>query len=75
MTPETRAKLAEQLMANPLFAELMSGLERNAIERLIAAKTDPDRLECQLRVQAVRTFRHDCEASLRSTRERKAAPA
>ena len=74
MTPEERASLAEQLQTNPLFAELFNGIERDAIERMIYADEDT-RAACALRVQAVRTLRSDCEASLRNTRERKAAPA
>lgn len=75
MTPTERKNLAEQLKANPLWDILMAEQEASAIERLIAAKTDIDRLECQLRVQSARSFRRDCEAALRSIREPKAAPA
>jgi hypothetical protein len=75
MTPDERKSLAEQITTNPLYSVIMAELERSAIERMIHATTDLDRHECQLRVQAVRSFRSDCEASLRSTRERKAAPA
>lgn len=75
MTPSERASLAEQLMANPLWAVLMAEQESIAIERLIAASTEQARLECQLRVQAVRSFRQDCEASLRNTQPMKGAVA
>lgn len=75
MTQKERAALAEMLITNPLWAVLMAEQEASAIERMIYASTDLDRLECQLRVQAVRSFRSDCEASLRSTREPKAAMA
>ena len=75
MTPNERKALAESLVANPLWAVLMAEQEASAIERMISADTDISRHECQLRVQAVRSFRSDCEASLRSTREPKAAPA
>jgi hypothetical protein len=75
MTPDERKSLAEQITTNPLYSVIMAELERSAIERMIHATTDLDRHECQLRVQAVRSFRSDCEASLRSNRERKAAPA
>ena len=75
MTPSERASLAEQLMANPLWAVLMAEQESIAIERLIAASTEQARLECQLRVQAVRSFRQDCEASLRNTQPQKGAVA
>ena len=75
MTPSERASLAEQLMANPLWAVLMAEQESIAIERLIAASTEQARLECQLRVQAVRSFRQDCEAALRNTPPQKGAVA
>lgn len=75
MTPRERASLADQLLSNPLFDEIMSGLEASAIERLVSAPTHETRHEAQLRVHAVRSFRSDCEAALRSTREPKAAPA
>jgi hypothetical protein len=38
MIPSERAALAEQLMANPLWAVLMAEQESIAIERLIAAR-------------------------------------
>lgn len=75
MIPSERAALAEQLMANPLWAVLMAEQESIAIERLIAASTEQARLECQLRVQAVRSFRQDCEAALRNTPPQKGAVA
>lgn len=75
MTPKERASLAEQLLANPLFSELFDSVEKDATEAMIFADTDDNRAISAMRVQAIRTLRHDCEASLRSTRERKAAPA
>ena len=75
MTPDERKALAESLLANPLFTAVMAQLEASAIERLVNATTDLARHECQLRVHAVRSFRADCEASLRSTRPVKGAPA
>ena len=75
MTPKERQSLAEQLMGNPLWAVLMEQMEARAIERLLAANTDLSRLECQLRVHAVRTFRQDCEAFLRNTQPQKGAVA
>ena len=75
MTPQERANLAEQLQANPLYKELFDGLERNAVEALVYAPDDQTRLEGALRVKAIRSFRSDCDASLRNIRERKAAPA
>lgn len=75
MTPEARASLAEQLQANPLFAALFDELEASAVEQMIYATTDTTRAEGAMRVLAVRTLRADCKKALRSTRERKAAPA
>lgn len=74
MTPEDRKTLAEQLLANPLWAVLMAECEANAIERLIAANTDIERMERQAGVRAARTFRQDCEALARNTRPKKDAP-
>lgn len=75
MTPEERRGLAEQLKANPLWDELIDGIEADAIESLIYAKTEDDRISAQWRVRAARTFREDCEAALRNTPARKGAPA
>lgn len=75
MTPEERKSLAEQLKANPLFDDLIDGIEASAIEALIYANNENDRLSAQWRVRAARAFREDCEAALRSTRDRKGAPA
>lgn len=75
MTPQERASLAEQLLTNPLFAATFDALEKRAVEAMIYAKDDRERQDCAFRVQAIRSFRHDCEASLRSNREPKAAPA
>ena len=74
MTPADRKNLADQITANPLFTEIMDGMERRAIERLIHAADDHTRLTAQLEVKAVRTFRADLGAAL-STRTPKAAPA
>lgn len=75
MTPDERRHLAEQLMANPLWAVLMDGIERDGIERMISAATDTARMEAQAYVRAARTFRSDCEDMARNTRPRKGAPA
>lgn len=75
MTPEDRKHLAEQLKANPLWDELIDGIEADAIESLIYAKTEDDRISAQWRVRAARSFREDCEAALRNTPVRKGAPA
>jgi len=74
MTENERKSLAEQMMANPLFAVVLGELEASAIERLVYATDDISRHECQLRVQAVRSFRSDLVETL-STREPKGAPA
>lgn len=75
MTPDDRRHLAEQLKANPLFDELIDGIEAEAIEALIRANTEDDRISAQWRVRAARSFREDCEAALRNTPARKGAPA
>lgn len=74
MTPQERKSLAEQITANPLFTAILDDMERNAIEAMIAAQDDANRLARQLRVQAIREFRSDLGASL-NTREPKSAPA
>jgi hypothetical protein len=75
MTPEERVALAEQLKANPLFALILNEIEASAIERLVFAQGDVARLECQLRVQAVREFRLACAMALHRETEPKMAPA
>jgi len=74
MSPEARKSLAEQLLANPLYEEIMAKIENGATEALIYAETEQDRVEAQWRVRSVRAFRADCEAAARNTRERKGAP-
>ena len=74
MTPSERASLAEQILSNPLFNETFDGMERDATERLIYADDDT-RLTCALRVQAIRSFRSDCETAIRNNRPMKGAPA
>ncbi len=75
MDPETRAALAEQLLANELFKLLFSEQEAHAVEKMVYATDDETRQEGALRVLAIRSLQSDCERSLRSTRKRKAAPA
>jgi hypothetical protein len=75
MTDKDRMSLAEQMLANPLFSVIMNELEASAIERMVYAANDLARHECQLRIQAVRSFRSDCKDLLRSNRERKAVVA
>lgn len=73
MTPEERKSLAQQITTNPLFASVLDDLEKRAIEMLIYAD-EPDRLDAQMRVRAIRAFRADLDACL-STRTPKAGPA
>lgn len=74
MTPRERKSLAEQITTNPLFNEIMTGLETSAIEQLISAKDDETRLTAQLRVKAIRALRAELDECL-TIRERKGAPA
>lgn len=74
MTPQERKSLAEQITTNPLFIEIMTGLETSAIERMISANDDETRRDAQLRVQAIRALRTDLDDCL-TIRERKGAPA
>lgn len=75
MTSEERKALAEQLDANPLLHEILEQIERDAVEALIYAKTEDERIGAQWRVRSARTFREDCLALLRSNPKRKGAPA
>lgn len=74
MTPEERKSLAEQLLSNSLYEEIMTSIEDNAKETLIYADTEQARVEAQWRVRAARAFRADCEALARNTQPRKGAP-
>lgn len=74
MTDDEKRGLAEQLIANPLFSETFDAMEADAIDLLVYAD-DETRLECALRVRAIRAFREDCEAHLRNDPPRKGAPA
>lgn len=73
MTPNERASLAEQLLGNPLFHDIFTALERNAIEAMVWAADDEARARNAMRVQEIRSFRQDCEAALRNTQPPKAA--
>lgn len=73
MTPNERKALAEQITGNPLFIEIMDSMEAGAIEALIYAKSEPDMVNAQHRVQAIRTFRTELEQSL-TIHDRRAAP-
>jgi hypothetical protein len=74
MTPYERKALAEQITANPLYHEILDGMESGAIEALVNASDEKSRLERQLKVQAIRQFRSDLGECL-NTREPKSAPA
>lgn len=74
MTAAERKSLAEQLAANPLLAEIMDRIERDAIEALIAEKSEQGRIEAQWRIRSVRSFRAELGALL-NTRAPKVAPA
>ena len=56
MTPRERKSLAEQLQANPLLNDILATIEKNAIEAMIYARTEQDRVECQWHVRAARQF-------------------
>jgi len=76
MTPAERKALAEQLLGNPLFNEILCKMEKDAAERCFAIHaTDEQRAEAAFYVRCARSFRRDCEASARNTPERKGAPA
>ena len=74
MTPAQRKSLAEQITGNPLFTAILDEMESGAIESLINAQDNEQRLHRQLKVQAVREFRADLGNCL-NTREPKSAPA
>lgn len=70
MTPDERRNLAEQLKGNPLFDDILTQLERRALDALVAADTEQARIEAQWRVRSVRSFRADCMALLCNTQPR-----
>lgn len=74
MTPQERKSLAEQITTNPLYAVILDEMESGAIEALINAQDDEQRMVRQYRVQAIRAFRADLGECL-NTREPKSAPA
>lgn len=71
LTANERKSLSEQLVGNRLIWEILGKMESDAIEALVYAKTEQERVESQWRVRSVRTFQSDCKASLRSTRTEK----
>lgn len=74
MTPAQRKSLAEQITGNPLFTAILDEMESGAIEALINAQDNEQRLHRQLKVQAVREFRADLAQCLH-VREARSAPA
>lgn len=75
MTPDERKALAEQLDGNPLWHELLNEIETSAVEALVYAQSEQDRVEAQWRVRSARSFREDCQGYLVSTPKRRGAPA
>ena len=75
MTDQERKALAESLVANPLFHALFDDMEKSATDACIWAGDDETRRFAAMRVQAIQNLRSDCAEALRSTPERKGAPA
>lgn len=67
LSEQERKALAESMLANPLYGEIMSKIEHDALESCVYAVNDLDRFHAAERVKAVRKFRSDCEALLRNT--------
>lgn len=59
MTPEHRKSLAQSLDGNPLFHKLMDELHEAAVETLVYAKTEQERVEAQWRTRAIRELKND----------------
>lgn len=74
MQDSERKALAEQIHANPLFHEILNGIERDAMEHLVNADTDQARIDAQTRVKAARAFRDELTMMV-NKRERRGAPA
>lgn len=74
MTNEERKALAESLIANPLTETILAEIEKDAIETLISAKTEQERVEAQWGVNAARAFRSALTRAV-NTHKRKGAPA
>ena len=75
MTPQERAALAEQLLANVLLAEILREIEADATERLIYAKTEESRVASQANVLSARDFKAKIDAALSARQTPKRAPA
>ena len=77
MDKEERQYLAREILNNPLFTELCERIEKDAVDRCVAANyADHEaRLTAAADIRAIRTFRQNCEAILRNNPVMKAAPA
>lgn len=77
MDREERQHHARELLANPLFAELCETLEKDAVNRCVAAKYDDHeaRVTAAADIRAIRTFRQNCESLIRNNPVQKAVPA
>lgn len=64
MTPQERKSLAEQINANPITHIILAEIEQNAVERLIYATTEIERVEAQAGVRAARSFRDAVEIAI-----------
>ena len=73
LTTDERKSLAEQITTNPLYAEVLDGMEVSAIEQLVHAAPE-NTARAQERVLAIRNLRQDLEQAL-STPTRRSAPA
>jgi len=69
-----RKAFAEQLLANPLFDDILATIERDHMEALVMADTEQKRIDAQTRVKAARAFRDELTMMV-NTRERRGAPA
>ena len=74
MTAQERAALAEQLLGNLLFHDILAKIDENHRGADFRRDRD-DRVTAQWRVRAARSFRADCEAEARNTQPRRGAPA
>lgn len=77
MDREERQHHAQELLRNPLFLELCETLEKDAVNRCVAAKYDDHeaRLAAAADIRAIRTFRQNCESIIRNNPVTKAVPA
>lgn len=77
MTDDDRKALAEQILNNPLMAEVMGKLEKEAIDRCVyAPMVDHEaRQAAAAEVRAIRSFRASVERALVKDGVRRTAPA